>query len=210
MKRIIIRSVLGLVMTAGLLSCEKEKEKTCSTYGYGSKITVLHAEMCKNDVAVNGNEVVNSADLRLKLFCEISTIKGATYERTGGNYECLHRDNMGLDPCLRDISVTCGQKIANIAPGADLLGVILPRVILKDQYNWSVDEWKKVLNSGHIDEYRNITLSPGLVYEFEIAFLPYFVTVAEGAYTFTLTMDFGWEWQDTAYTYSRNFSVALK
>jgi hypothetical protein len=158
--------------------------------------------------------------LRLKLFCEITTIEGAIYTKGGSGKHCYKhvRDNVGLDPELRDVKLTCNLPIANIAAGEDLISIIRPRVTVKNQYDWSVEEWKSVLNNGFISSpsypgsiTSGTVLPPNMTYEFEIAPLPYFVTVEEGVYTFTLTMTFGWETLNNATTYSKTFSnIRLK
>jgi hypothetical protein len=206
MKKILFCLAVAVVT----LSCRGGNGE-CALFGDGSKMTALHAEICSGDATIKEDETVNSADLRLKLFCEITTIKNATYQRSNNGTEfdewCA-KENMGLDPALAGISLTCDSPIANIEAGADLLSVIRPRVVVKDQYDWSLEEWLKILNDGFIvnNNGREISLTPNMTYEFEIAFLPYFVTVAPGDYTFRLTMNFGWETLGNASTYSGTFS----
>jgi hypothetical protein len=210
--------LLCLAAAAAAFSCDRFPDGPCGLNGRGSEMTGLRAEICNGDVAVKEGEIVASASLGLKLFCEITTIEGTFYTKGGTTGGCPERENVGLDPELRGITLTCDRSIANIEAGEDLISVIRPRVTLKNRYDWSVDEWKAVLNNGFIPDADSpgsliygTVLPPNMTYEFDIAFLPYFITVAEGDYTFTVKMDFGWDTLSNDTSYSRTFpSVRLK
>ncbi|MDR2913090.1 MAG: hypothetical protein LBV38_07390 [Alistipes sp.] len=210
--------LLYLVAAATTLSCNNSPDGPCVSYGKGTKVTDLRAELCDGDVAIEGLSPLASADLRLKLFCEISTIEGAMYTKGSTDYDCTPRENVGLDPTLRGITLTCDRPIANIEAGEDLISVIRPRVTVKGRYDWSVEEWVSVLNNGFIPDanypgslIHGTVLPPDMTYEFDIELFPYFVTVTEGEYSFTLRMDFGWDTMGDDYSYTETFTgIRLK
>ena len=200
-----------LAVVAVSLACDRH-DGPCGLNGDGTKVTDLRAEICNGDAAAREGETVASADFGLKLFCEITTIEGTFYTKGGGARGCPVRENVGLDPELRSITLTCDRPIANIEAGEDLISVIRPRVKLKKRYDWSVEEWKAVLNNGFISDAHSpgsliygTVLPPNMTYEFDIAVFPYFVTVAEGEYTFTVKVNFGWETLGNDTSYSRTF-----
>jgi hypothetical protein len=210
--------LLCLALAASVLSCDRFPDGPCGLNGRGSMVTDLRAEICNGDVAAKEGEIVASANIRLKLFCEITTIEGTFYTKGGSARGCQERENVGLDPELRSITLVCDRPIANIAAGDDLISIIRPRVTLKNRYDWSVGEWKDVLNNGFIPDPNHpgsliygTVLPPNMTYEFDIAFLPYFITVEQGDYTFTVKMDFGWDTLGNYTSYSRTFPpVSLK
>ncbi len=200
------------------LACNRQPDGPCGLFGKGTKMTDLRAEICNGGMTVKEGETVASADIVLKLFCEITTIEGTMYDKGTPTYDCRPRENVGLDPSFRTITLTCDRPIANIEAGEDLISVIRPRVTLKNQYEWSVGEWTEVLNNGFIPDMHypgsliyGTVLPPNMTYEFDIAFLPYFVSVAEGEYIFTVRMDFGWDTMGDASFYTRTFpAIRLK
>jgi hypothetical protein len=207
-----------LALTAAALSCDRFPDGPCGLNGRGSAMTGLRVEICNGDVPVKQGETVSSANMVVKLLCEITTIEGTFYTKGGTYGGCPERENVGLDPEFRGITLTCDRTIANIEAGDDLIAVLRPRVKLKNRGDWSIEEWKGVLNNGFISDpgspgslIHGTVLPPNMTYEFDIALLPYFVTVAEGDYIFTVKIDLGWDTLGNNSVYTRTFpAVHLK
>ncbi len=215
MKKIILSLAVAMVATA----CGNDD----GVRWFATKMNIRRAELCADNVAIGMRQIVSSKDLKIKLFCDFSYINVSSYSDDDGNNYRFHHNNHGLDQNLRHITVTCDKTIANIKAGEDLISIMGARVHLENIYDWSIEEWLEVLNSGD-NSYNyggyyveRFSIVPSLLYEFDIAFLPYYVTVAEDDYVFTLTMNFGGRWDHATQTdiydfsYTRTFpSVRLK
>lgn len=197
---------LVLLAAAGIpLSCDNE----CRVHGYFMEIKNRRSELTVNDVAVRAEDIVNSAELRIKFFCELEYIDVGTY--SDDELPCYIK-NQGLYVHIAGVSVTCDKAIANIAAGDDLIAIMNPRVYVKNKYDLSVSEWIESFNEGFFhDNFGNNPVLVDIPYEFDIALLPYYVTVVEGDYIFTLTMTFHINSSRPQATYTHTFpSVRLK
>ncbi len=183
---------LYLAAAAALISCEAER---CEEHGYFTEMKNTRLELTMNDVSVETGVTVNSADLRLKLLCEFEYVDIGTYPNDYKSEYCFYRENIGLDGSIKSITVTCDRPIANIEAGEDLISVMNAKIYVKDQYEMTVQEWMDTLNKGYFTSRRGGGVYAGLPYEFDLALIPYYVTVTEDDYVFTLQIDFysGWK-----------------
>jgi hypothetical protein len=115
----------------------------------------------------------------LKLFCEFVPTSPDTPQ---GAEECFPI-NEGLTTPIQSISVICNRTVANIPAGEDLIAIITPRVHTNGGNDLSVLEWIASLNRGDYTMYTR--------YEFDFEFLPYYLTIEEGDYIFTLEIKEG-------------------
>jgi hypothetical protein len=182
------------------------------SYGYAIEMENEKAELAVNDLVVDAGDVVASANLRLKLFCNFVYFDRGNglgaYPPALATEKCVWIEPDGLNTKITDISVTCDKTIANIEAGKDLLSIMKPLVYVKGQYELTVPEWIDALNRGYFDSYARDTVNVGLTYEFDFALIPYYVTVPEDDYVFTLTMNLGgiWDYQTQSYTYARTYA----
>jgi hypothetical protein len=173
MKYLPVKKIMLLMAVAGaLFSCSESVD--CSGYTTPSNITISRSELMINNVPVQPDYIVSPADIRLKMFCEFVP---STPDTPQGAEECFPI-NEGLATPLRSISVSCDRTVANIPAGEDLIAIITPRVYTNGSNDLSVPEWIESLNRGDFTMYTR--------YEFDFEFLPYYLTIEEGDYTFTI------------------------
>lgn len=206
MKRITLYLAVAIVATA----CGQDD----GVRWFSTKMNIQRAELYAYNVAAGTNTAVPSEDLRIKLFCDFTYINVSSYSDDDGNNHRFYHNNNGLEQYLYNVTVTCDKTIANIEAGEDLISIMGARVHLENIYDWSIEEWLNVLNSGDRAPYYSgggyyggrFSIVPLLSYEFDIVFLPYYVTVVEDDYVFTLTMNFGGHWDYTTQSNKYDFS----
>lgn len=180
------------VATSLFGGCKEE----CNVYTLSTEMKVRQAEMTVNDIPVaSGAEAVKSADIRLKMTCIFSYFDHGTYpegitEDSCGRYETGH-----MYSPLESVTLTCNRTIANIPAGEDLIAVMSPKIYM-GEVEMTVPAWKNALNEGRFDAvggpYAYSYLMLGMPYEFDLAFLPYYVSVEPGSYDFTFTVRTGY------------------
>jgi hypothetical protein len=198
--------VLFLAVAGVLAACEKEGD--CRTHTLVPELKIQRSEFTVNDVTVKPGNVVSSSEIRLKLFSEFVYLLPATDANMERDKACSHRSYYPYTP-VYGISITCDKPIANIEAGKDLIEIMNPQIHIKGHGDFSVSEWIDSYNRGHFLSGLGGALE-GMLYELDIAFLPYYVSVAEGNYSFTLIITTGYYGSEKI-LYSRTFpSVHLK
>lgn len=184
-----MRTIFLLCLAAALIqqSCS---DKCGGGNTYWANFVNVNSALCENDVVAQAGTSMASGDLRIKIFGElVPDEQGEFYDPPCST---VPGSVSGLEYRITELRVICDRDIAHIPAGVNLITEINPMIRWGGLYSWRPGEWIENMNKCRIDDiYRGtVFLRPGITYEFDIDLLPYFITVEEGAYTFSLIIKF--------------------
>lgn len=197
------RSILWLCLAAAAIQQSCADKCGGGNYYFANFVNVNSA-LCDNDVIAEAGTSMASEDLRIKIFGElVPDEQGEFYDPPCST---VPGSVSGLEYRITELKVICDKSVANIPAGENLIIEINPTISWGSLYSWRPDEWMENMNKCRVDDAYGVEmfLRPGITYEFDIELLPYFVTVEDDQYTFSLFIKFA-EVYPSEKSYSKTF-----